>query len=140
MQLNASTAAAAGVAGAAAGRTSGTAGTAATAATADGYRRGDGETGPRPGINKVNLDLLALDQKGFIYQEFNSVLIKNVVVVFWLIQSQSQRGAGSTALHNSYADRRIDAVLRHVVFQVLDRKIRCCKHKKKPPHTKCSVT
>ena len=136
-EINSSTAAAAGVAGATAtGITAGAAGAAATTATADGYRRRDGETGPGAGIDEINLDLLALNQKGFVYQELNAFLIKNVVVVFWLIQSQSQRGSGSAALHDGYADRRINTVLRHVVFQVLDRKISRCKHKKKPPHTK----
>jgi len=79
---------------------SGTAGAGtASAATTNRVGRGDGETGTVTGLNKIYLDISAGRKKIFFHKKGEAVFCKCFIIFFWLIQSQSQRRAGSAALH-----------------------------------------
>ena len=93
----------------AAGTGSAGAGTATT--TADRIGRGDGETRAVTGIDKVNLDVAATVKQIFLDQKSQVIFSKRFVIFFWLIQSQSQRGTSSAALHQRDADSGVDIVL-----------------------------
>ncbi len=63
---------------------------AAAATTCQGNLGGNGKTGTGASIDKINEDLTAGNQQSFFYQEFEAFLIDNFIIIFWLIQSQSQ--------------------------------------------------
>jgi len=75
-----SAAAGAGVAGAGA----------ASTATADRVGGGDGETGAVPGLDKIYLDGATGGEQSFFHQKADTIFFKRLIVVFWLVQSQSQ--------------------------------------------------
>ena len=95
----------------------GAAGTgAATTAATNRIGGGDGESGAITGFNKIYLDGATGTQQVLFDQKGEVVFFKSSVVLFWLIQSQSQRWACSAALHEGDANGGIDIVLREICF------------------------
>lgn len=86
------------------------------AATPLAQRVGGGyaESGSWAGINIFYINGTTAIQQSLFYKKLNAVVLENRVVVFWLIQSQSQRGTGSATLHQGDTQSRIDVVLLHV--------------------------
>ena len=98
--------------------TSGAAGAAATASPfAHRVGRCNAKPGSRAGIDKFHVDGTTRVQQSFFYKELEVVVFKNLIVVLWLIQSQSQRGTGSTTLHQGNTEGRIDIILLHVFLE-----------------------
>lgn len=95
-------------------RTAGT-GT-ASAARAYRFNRGDTESGAWSGINIIDGNPATGSEQAFFDQEFQRIVFKNFVAVFWLIQSQSQRGTCSATLHQGHTQSRIDIIRLHVFF------------------------
>jgi len=84
---------------------------AASSATADRVGGGDGKSRAVPGFNKVHFNRSAGVQQIFFNQKGEAVFCKSFVVVFWLIQSQSQGWASSAALHQGDANGGINIIL-----------------------------
>ena len=69
---------------------SGAAGTRAAATAANRVGGGDGETGTVPGLDKIYLDGTTGGEQSFFHQKADTIFFKSLIVVFWLVQSQSQ--------------------------------------------------
>jgi hypothetical protein len=80
---------------------SGAAGAGTASAAANRVGGSDGETGTVTGLNKIHLDGSTGRKQIFFHKKGETVFLKGFVVVFWLIQSQSQGRACSAALHES---------------------------------------
>jgi hypothetical protein len=102
----------------AAARTAGTG--AATPAPANGVAGGDAKARTGSGIHKINADGAAGVKQTLFHQKFQAAILKNFISVFWLIQSQAQRGACSAALHKGNAQSRINIILLKVFGQFFD--------------------
>jgi hypothetical protein len=95
--------------------TAGATGAAAAAATLAQWVRGSNtESGTWAGIDIFHIDGATTIQKAFFYKKLDTVVLENLIVVLWLIQSQSQRGTGSATLHQGNAKGRFNAILLHV--------------------------
>jgi len=90
--------------------------------------RGNPEAGTGPGLDEIYLDDPALIAEVIVQQEFNPAMIKRRIIFFWLIQSQSQRGACSATLHQRNTYRRRDIIIGQVRFQFDDRLLCYLKH------------
>ena len=66
------------------------AGTAAATTTTDRVAGGDSKTGAWPCFDVFNLDRAAGVQQALFNEELEVIVIVHFIVVFWLIQSQSQ--------------------------------------------------
>ena len=99
-----------------------TGGTAAAASTTNGLGGTDWESGTHAGIDKINFYCSTGVQQIVINQEGQTILFVFRIICFWLIQSQSQRGACSATAHESYAQGRINIVLLHIRLEIL-----CCQ-------------
>lgn len=109
----------------------GTAGSArAPTPAANGTRRLNAESGTETVVDKIDLYVSTRIQKVAVHQKRNSPLVKNVIVVLLLIQSQSQRGTSSSSLHQGDTDCRIDFILLHVCLEIGNSQLRCFKHGK----------
>lgn len=113
-------------AGTAASAAAGTA--AAPPAAAQGLGRGDTETGTGSGLDEVYLDDSTLIAEIIIQEELNSAMLKGCIIFFWLIQSQSQRGACSATLHQRNTYGRFDIIIGQVRFQFNNRLLCYFKH------------
>jgi hypothetical protein len=51
---------------------------------------GYAETGTRTGVDVIDGDASTGVQQAFFNQEFQGVVLENLIIDFWLIQSQSQ--------------------------------------------------
>jgi hypothetical protein len=60
---------------------------------------------PKSVVYKIHFDRFGFFHEAFIDQELEIVDIEHLVVISWLVQSQCQRRAASTALVEKYADR-----------------------------------
>ncbi len=70
---------------------SGSTGTGTTTATAAKWvGRGNGKTGAVSRIKKIYLDSTAGGKQSLFNQKINTIFCKSLIVVFWLVQSQSQ--------------------------------------------------
>jgi hypothetical protein len=87
-----------------------------TAGTASTYRVGgtDRKTRTHTGIDKIDLYTTAGSQQAIIDQEFQTIMIRGCIVFLRLIQSQTQCGPGSAALHQGNTQGRIYFVLLHI--------------------------
>ena len=79
-------------------RTAGTR-TASTATTTNRIAGGNAKAGTWAGINVINTNSSTGIQETLFNQELQTAIFKNFVIIFWLIQSQPQRGACSAPLH-----------------------------------------
>jgi hypothetical protein len=104
------------------------AGAAAASPAAQRLGRGDAETGTGPGLDEVYLDDSTLIAEIIVQEELNSAMFKGRIVFFWLIQSQSQRGACSATLHQGNTYGRIDIIIGQVRFQFNNRLLCYFKH------------
>jgi hypothetical protein len=68
----------------------GAAGTGTATAAAHRVGGGDGKTGTVAGLDKVYLDGAAGGEEALFPQKADAVFFKSLIVLFWLIQSQSQ--------------------------------------------------
>jgi hypothetical protein len=66
------------------------AGTATAASFAHRIFRGNGKTGTVSGVKKIHLNGTTGCQQSLLHQKLNTIFFKRLVIVFWLIQSQSQ--------------------------------------------------
>jgi hypothetical protein len=107
--------------------TSGTARAAAAAASAQRIRRCNTETRPWARIDIFYTDGTTRIQQAFFYKKLQAVVLENLIIVLWLIQSQSQRGTGSTTLHQGNTQGRIDIVLLHVFLEFGYRQVCYCE-------------
>ncbi len=89
---------------------------------------GNGKTGTVTRFDKIHFDGAAALQELIFHYKLESAFLKNLVIILWLIQSQTQRGAASAALHQSHPHRRLDLVLAEIFGQIIDRSIRNFKH------------
>ncbi len=96
----------------------GSAAAAATAATTDRNPGRDGETRTHTAIDEIHLDVTAVFHQIIVYQESQFTFLYLHIVVFWLIQSQAQRGTRSAPLHQGHSQGRTDTVLLQIGLQV----------------------
>ncbi len=75
------------------------------------------ESGSWAGIDKFNTDGATRFQEAFFYKKLHAVTLKNFIVVFWLIKSQSKRWAGTAALHKGNPESGINVALLHIFLQ-----------------------
>ena len=68
---------------------------------------GDGKAGSHGRIDKIYIDRLHLLQELLVHEIGNSVLLKEFIIFFWLIQSHAQGGPGSAALSEENPDNRV---------------------------------
>jgi hypothetical protein len=66
------------------------------------------------------MDRTAGRHKRFLNKEFQAAILKNFVIAFWLIQSQSQRGTCSATLHQGNTQGRINGILLQVLRKFLN--------------------
>jgi len=66
------------------------AGTGTASATTNGVGGCDSKTGTGTRVDKLNFDGTAGIHKTFFNQKSKIILVVNIVIIFWLIQSQSQ--------------------------------------------------
>ena len=72
-------------------------------------------------IDKINFDGSAGGKQAVVNHKSQTILLIFCIVVFWLVQSQTQGRASSTAAHDCDTKGRINIVLLHVRLEIL-----CC--------------
>ncbi len=79
-------------------RTAGTR-TTSTTATTNRIAGSNAKSGTWASIDIIDINCTTCSQKAFLYEELQTAVFKNFIIIFWLIQSQTQRGACSATLH-----------------------------------------
>ena len=74
-------------------------GAVAAACAWQGFFCGNGKAGLIARFDEIHLDGPDLSDELLVHHKLQRTFLKNLVIVLWLIQSQSQRGAASAALH-----------------------------------------
>ncbi|MBU1234686.1 MAG: hypothetical protein KKD01_16955 [Proteobacteria bacterium] len=62
----------------------------ASSTSANGVGGSYSESGAGACVDKFDTDCTAGTHQTFFYEKFKAIVFKNIVVIFWLIQSQSQ--------------------------------------------------
>ena len=76
----------------------------------------------------IYFNTAAFLHKIIVDYECDTVLLKGCILCLWLIQSQSQWGTGSSALHEGHPYGWVNTVLRHIWLQGINCKFSYFQH------------
>ncbi|MDD3813598.1 MAG: hypothetical protein PHZ02_03045 [Desulfocapsaceae bacterium] len=78
-------------------------------------------------IHIIDTNCTTSSQETFLDEELQTTVVKNFIIIFWLIQSQAQRGACSATLHQGDTQGRINIILLQVFSKLLYCLVSNCK-------------